>query len=139
MAKKKVKKNPKVIYIKKRQTGKSDTKSDEYRKAMPPGKRRSSGGNIYYEFRKNRTDKPGSLTGMENILYNKDTFDKDREDLNRTAARLNYLEADIIQLQGDIKNQKIPSVKQTLKQKLANRKKQYNALKKYFNTIAKFR
>lgn len=43
-----------------RQTGKSNTKRDKARKAMPPGKRRSKSGRKYSEYRKNRTDKKGS-------------------------------------------------------------------------------
>jgi hypothetical protein len=49
-----------------RQTGTSDKKRDEQRKAKKPGKRKSGPGAqrpYYYEYRKNRTDKPGSLTG----------------------------------------------------------------------------
>jgi len=38
------------------QTGKSDKKRDKVRKAMPPGKRISKTGKIYYEARKNRSD-----------------------------------------------------------------------------------
>jgi hypothetical protein len=38
------------------QTGKSDIKRDRKRKAMPPGKRRSKTGKIYYESRRNRSD-----------------------------------------------------------------------------------
>lgn len=43
------------------QTGKTTVKIDAKRKALAPGKRRSSAGNIYYENRKNRSDKPGKL------------------------------------------------------------------------------
>ena len=50
---------PKVIYSKKRQTGKRiDIKADKKRTAMPSGKRKSKSGKIYYEYRKNRTDDP---------------------------------------------------------------------------------
>ena len=38
------------------QTGTSDKKRDEARKAMPSGKRISKTGKIYYESRKNRSD-----------------------------------------------------------------------------------
>lgn len=51
-----------------RQTGTSNIKRDKQRKAKPPGKRKSKRGaqrKYYYEYRKNRTDKPGSLTGMK--------------------------------------------------------------------------
>lgn len=38
------------------QTGKTNKKRDKARKSMPPGKRMSKTGNIYYEYRKNRSD-----------------------------------------------------------------------------------
>jgi len=38
------------------QTGKSNLKRDKARKSMPPGKRVSKTGKIYYEARKNRSD-----------------------------------------------------------------------------------
>lgn len=47
-----------------RQTGTSNRKADIDRKAKPPGKRKSRSGRIYTERRKNRSDKPGSLTGV---------------------------------------------------------------------------
>lgn len=43
------------------QTGTSIAKIDAKRKALAPGKRISSAGNKYYEYRKNRSDKPGKL------------------------------------------------------------------------------
>lgn len=46
------------------QTGTSSRSRDKLIKAKPPGKRRSSGGSTYYEYRRNRTDMPGKLTGM---------------------------------------------------------------------------
>lgn len=46
------------------QTGRSNVKKDMQLKAKAPGKRKSSTGRTYYEYRKNRTDAPGSLTGM---------------------------------------------------------------------------
>jgi hypothetical protein len=66
--KKRIIKRPKVVYTKDRQT--NVPKYDEYRdmtkEAMPPGKRiPKGGGKPYYEYRKNRTDKPGSLTGVK--------------------------------------------------------------------------
>ena len=42
------------------QTGKSDMARDKQRSALPPGKRISKNGNVYYEYRKNRTDRRGS-------------------------------------------------------------------------------
>src|SRR5688572_10992572 len=46
------------------QTGTSNKKRDQARKSKKPGKRRAASGKIYYERRKDRTDKPGSLTGV---------------------------------------------------------------------------
>lgn len=47
-----------------RQTGTSNKKRDAARKSKKPGRRRSASGKIYYERRKSRTDKPGSVTGI---------------------------------------------------------------------------
>jgi hypothetical protein len=52
---------PKVKSIAKHQTGKSHKARDKARKALPPGKRRSRTGNIYYEYRKSRSDMPGEM------------------------------------------------------------------------------
>ena len=41
------------------QTGKTSIKIDAKRKALAPGKRVSSSGNIYWETRKNRSDSVG--------------------------------------------------------------------------------
>ena len=51
-----------VLKASTRQTGKSHTRRDRARKAMQPGKRRSARGRIYYEYRKNRTDRRGRKT-----------------------------------------------------------------------------
>lgn len=48
------------------QTGTSSKKRDEMKRAMPPGKRTvktSKGTHTYYEYRRNRSDMPGKLTG----------------------------------------------------------------------------
>ena len=69
--KKEVKTAPKKVAAKKvvetktksktRQTGSSNLAKDKQRKAQGPGKRKSSEtGEVYYEYRRNRTDKPGS-------------------------------------------------------------------------------
>lgn len=50
-----------------RQTGTSNKRSDAQRKSKPPGKRKSKSGKVYYERRKNRTDKPGSMTGFKQV------------------------------------------------------------------------
>lgn len=60
MVMKKLKK-PKVLYSVKHQVGDSVKLIDKTIKAMPPGKRLSINGNIYYETRKNRTDLKGNI------------------------------------------------------------------------------
>ena len=47
-----------------RQTGTSNKVKDAKRKALAPGKRKSATGKSYTERRANRSDKPGSLTGV---------------------------------------------------------------------------
>lgn len=42
------------------QTGKSDVARDKKLAALAPGKRISKNGNVYYEYRKNRSDRRGS-------------------------------------------------------------------------------
>jgi len=56
--KKKTKRQGKPRVIKKvyRQIGKSVASLDKKRKAMAPGKRISKKGNVYYEYRANRSD-----------------------------------------------------------------------------------
>jgi len=49
---------PQAVYTSTRQTG-TTTKRDKLVKAMPPGKRVSASGRVYYEYRKNRTDVRG--------------------------------------------------------------------------------
>lgn len=47
------------------QTGRSyDSRRDSSRSALPPGKRKSASGSVYYERRKNRSDKPGTMLGF---------------------------------------------------------------------------
>lgn len=42
-----------------KQRGKTNLRKDLQRKAKPPGKRVSKNGNVYYEYRANRTDVKG--------------------------------------------------------------------------------
>ena len=48
-----------VLKIVNYQTGSSFTPRDKLYEALPPGKRRSRSGRIYWETRKNRSDKVG--------------------------------------------------------------------------------
>ena len=45
-----------IVYMKRRQIGRSVRSRDAKRKALPPGKRISRTGHAYYEYRKNRSD-----------------------------------------------------------------------------------
>src|SRR5688572_14333875 len=58
-----------------KQRGKSNLKRDKERTAKAPGKRTVKHGKkkttVYYETRKNRTDKPGSLTGIRSQVKDK--------------------------------------------------------------------
>lgn len=54
-------KMPIVVKISRKQRGRSKVKLDVVRRAMPPGKRISKRGKIYYEYRKNRSDLRGSV------------------------------------------------------------------------------
>jgi len=51
------------------QTGKSNLIYDKMKKALPPGKRKSSSGRTYYERRVNRSDKPGQMAGNTIFEY----------------------------------------------------------------------
>lgn len=44
-----------------RQVGTSKKKRDKRLNALPPGKRLSRNGNVYYEYRKNRSDKKNRI------------------------------------------------------------------------------
>ena len=58
---KKKAKLPRMVKRVKYQRGKSNTKADKKRRAMPSGLRRSKTGNLYWETRKNRTDKKNRI------------------------------------------------------------------------------
>lgn len=49
----------KIEKVSRTQKGKSIKSKDISKEALPPGKRRSKLGKIYYEYRKNRSDLPG--------------------------------------------------------------------------------
>lgn len=63
-------KRKKVGAIKKKvyQTGSSAKFYDEQRVAKKPGKRKTASGSTYTERRKNRSDMPGSLSGMKRAM-----------------------------------------------------------------------
>ena len=63
---------------------------DAQRKAMPPGKRISKKtGEPYWEYRVNRSDKKGSLTGLGSSMY--DIRDKIEKELNNAIINFNTL------------------------------------------------
>ena len=53
-------KTPIAVKVVGKQRGRSKISKDRKRKAMPPGMRISKTGKVYYEYRKNRSDKKGS-------------------------------------------------------------------------------
>ena len=59
-----------------RQTGTSSRSKDRSRKALAPGRRVSATGRVYYERRKNRSDKPGQLMGGSKRDYIEDIGDR---------------------------------------------------------------
>jgi hypothetical protein len=59
-----------------RQTGSSSAAKDRARKALAPGRRVSKTGSVYYERRKNRSDKAGQLLGGSKRDYIEDIGDR---------------------------------------------------------------
>lgn len=66
-----------------RQTGTSKTTRDFKKPALAPGRRTSKAGNVYYERRKNRSDKPGQLMGGSARSYIEDIGDQILNDYGR--------------------------------------------------------
>lgn len=86
VAKKIVKKSaPKKAVL--RQTGTSNRVLDEMRQAKKPGKRTSADGNVYYEYRANRTD-AGKLLGVSNSVSSKIDLKKLKEIGAKTKSPL---------------------------------------------------
>lgn len=69
------------------QTGTSSKSRDRMIKAKPPGKRIVKGGNgkkhAYYEYRKNRSDMPGQLTGVSPIAMNQMLLSRIKDNSNK--------------------------------------------------------
>lgn len=84
-AKKKAAKKRLVSY---RQTGTSKIKVDRKLVARKPGKRLSVTGKVYYERRKNRSDKPGALSGVSAASLKGALKDRLEEKLGRETVRL---------------------------------------------------
>lgn len=70
-----------------RQTGTSNKVADKRKKAKAPGKRKSATGKTYYERRKNRSDKPGSILGISNFFDSKtiNNLDELKKEYHRLA------------------------------------------------------
>jgi hypothetical protein len=86
VAKKIVKKSAPKKAVK-RQTGTSNIALDKLRQAKPAGKRTSKGGNVYYEYRANRTDS-GKLLGVSNSVSSKIDLKKLKEIGAKTKSPL---------------------------------------------------
>lgn len=70
-----------------KQTGTSNIVRDKLLKAKPPGTRKSKSGHYYTETRKNRSDKPGSLTGLIGSYFDPAVL-KSLDDLKQEYKRL---------------------------------------------------
>ena len=113
-------------YVKNRQTGQSALYYDEMKKALPPGKRQSATGRTYYEYRRNRTDAPGKLTGHGGI------------DILTIGEELTALEYRINDVKARKKSAKLQRDKKELTAELTILNKQFKTLKDYLNSRAKF-
>lgn len=70
-----------------RQTGTSNKRYDIMRKAKTPGKRRSASGRTYTERRKNRSDAPGSLTGVSAAALTRELISKQKDKLSKQLLK----------------------------------------------------
>lgn len=85
------------------------------------------------------TQKLNTISGaMEELKELKKLNEGNEKELQRTATQLNNIEFDMVQIKGILKSKNLHH-KKDFAELLKNRKLQYNALKKYFNTLAKFR
>lgn len=83
-----------------------------------------------------------------NVKIGKNNFDEykvlvelnqnNAKELNYTATKLNNLEFDIVTIAGYLKLKNL-EYRSQWRELYKNRKLQYNALKKYFNTLARFK
>jgi len=81
---------PKVLRESGRQTlvKSSDIKKDKKKQALPPGKRVSKTGNVYYEYRQNRSDTKEDSLGMNSNTFQKlNKTSKGREKINKTLTQ----------------------------------------------------
>lgn len=105
------------------QTGSSSVKLDKRVKAKAPGKRKSAAGKTYYEFRKNRTDMPGKLTGTGSA-YNEVIMGR---------MRSNYIQIEQTQTAVRWQKMKKAAVKTKLEKNVYQAK--INELNKFIRTL----
>lgn len=115
-----------ATYVKNIQRGSSATEYDKMKKALPPGKRLSENGRTYYEYRRNRTDAPGQLTGHDGIS------------LNDISNELYALEYKINQVKAKKRTAKLIKEKKEFAAELTILNKQFKTLREYLNSRAKF-
>lgn len=118
-------KTGKQLYTRDYQHGRSNPLYDKARKAKPGGKRESPEGGIYYEYRKNRTDKKGSLTG----------YIADNGELYRVQSKILALDKEMQTLSEQIRHAKTQDAKQALKLVMRTIKLQYTAIKKHLRKM----
>ena len=115
-----------------RQTGSSSLAFDKRVRAKAPGKRvvKHPGGKstVYYERRKNRSDKPGSLAGhnMKNII----------SDVKRSKDNFDRLKLELKEYQGKLKAAKDPFRKLVFKQKVDRLKYELRERKQVLSSLA---
>ena len=115
----------KAVLVK--QTGTSNKKRDLERAARPTGRRKSKSGNIYYERRRNRSDRPGTLLGIGAIS------------LNDIGAELYEMESKINMLKFKKKEARTLTEKKKLQTRINILNTQFKALRVYLNSRAKFK
>ena len=91
--------------------------ADKRKKALPPGQRISKDGNVYYEYRVNRSDKKGSLTGNTICGINKNNV-------------LNNLYKDYGTIHSQLIKSQSKSEKNMLRKLLTDVKKEISKVKK---------
>jgi len=103
------------------QTGKSNTAIDKKVKAKKPGKRKSASGKVYYERRKNRSDVPGTMTGIRT--------DRKRLAINRKREDVEYYSRAMSNLAYEMG--KYPPISSMNIKKVASLKRDYSMAKKF--------
>jgi hypothetical protein len=111
------------------QNGTSSKKRDRLVSAKPPGKRRSKAKKVYYEYRRNRSDMPGKLTGTKGTApsaMNEMLIAKIRDNSNKQGV----CEREILYFQEQLRNTKDKKRKLVLRRAIADKKKLISVLKK---------